>query len=62
MNNNSTEKPDEPKKPSINIFAIAQRDRDPWGPVCPGCPQWGHATKGCSKACAEEHVNLPPWR
>lgn len=26
-------------------------DHDNWGPCCPGCSQFGHATKGCGLYC-----------
>lgn len=60
-NATSTEKKQDEKKPEISVWTLAMRDRDPWGPVCVGCSQWGCATKGCSEKCARAHLNLPPW-
>ena len=54
-NNTTTKKPDEPKKTSIDWETI-QSSHDNWGPCCPGCPQWGCATKGCSSSCALAHA------
>lgn len=42
---------DQLKEMSAMLNDQMQGDRDNWGPCCPGCSQFGHATKGCGLYC-----------